>query len=139
LATLGGGDLHVVAGGAVRNIYASAATNAYMVVTSQNAVLKENGGGDLLLSTGGDIAGAAIYVQKGKASVTTQQSVTAGDNLNYPADSRNIHTKTASLDEQNILKANGTDYDREALGMVIAMGDTQFNITAFKFTFTVRR
>ena len=67
LATLGGGDLSVVAGGSIRNIYASTATNAFLGENSPIASLNENGGGDLRIYATGDIAGAAIYVQKGKA------------------------------------------------------------------------
>ncbi len=122
-ATLGGGDLSVKAGGAIKNIYASTATNAYMTGSAQSATLQESGGGDLYMTAIGDIAGAALYVQKGKAFVSTQQSVTTGDNWIYPSDRRKIHTKKSESMESDGLKA---------LDTVIALGDAQLYLSARK-------
>jgi len=122
MATLGGGDLNIKAGGAVRDIYASTASNAYMTRGSQGWILNEQGGGDLKMSAGGDIAGAAIYVQKGTATVSTQSSIGAGDNLVLRGDSQKI----ATYDVNKPVDA------RVPMGTIFAMGDAQLEVTARK-------
>lgn len=126
LATLGGGDLNINAGGAIRDIYASTASNAYATGGNLAWTLKEQGGGDLTMMAGGDIAGAAVYVQKGKASISTQASLVAGDNLVYRGDSQNIHTYVDTANGKPVVD------DRVALGTLFAMGDAQLNVTARK-------
>jgi hypothetical protein len=122
LATLGGGDLAVKAGGAIRNVSASAATNAFMKGSGTNTAIIENGGGDLFMAAAGDIAGAAVYVQKGRAVVTTQETITSGDNLIDISDSKDTHTKLPGSTKDN----------RVPLGTFIAMGDAQISLTARK-------
>lgn len=82
IATLGGGDLTVSAGGNIENLSLSAATSGQLPGTAPGqSPLAERGGGDLRVRAGGDIRGGSFYVQKGNASLTAGGSVVAGDNV----------------------------------------------------------
>ena len=120
VATLGGGDLLIKAGGEIKNIYASTATNAYMTESSGNFNLKQNGGGDLTISAKGDISGVALYVQKGLATVMTNGSVSAGDNFVFSQDSSGFHSKVNGVDGRNSLQS------------LFALGDAKLNLLALK-------
>jgi len=78
VATLGGGNISVTAGGNIANFSASVASNAYMPTT---ASLIQQGGGDLTLHTGGDLLGGSFYVQQGNAMLRADGSVAAGSTL----------------------------------------------------------
>jgi len=81
VATLGGGDISVAAlQGSVIDLTASTATNAYMPGSAPVAsALVQQGGGDLLVRAGKDIAGGQFYVQKGILSMLATTSVKAGN------------------------------------------------------------
>jgi filamentous hemagglutinin family protein len=122
MATLGGGNLVIRANGSINDIYASTATNAYTAGSNGSASLLEQGGGDLTMLAKGDLAGVAVYVQKGIATLATQGSVTAGGNLVASADISQTHTKTVDL----------LNDPRMSLNSIVAMGDTRVNLTALK-------
>lgn len=115
LATLGGGDISVTAGGSVKDLSASVATNGYISGASPTgAVLNEQGGGDLFVHAGADILGGSFYVQKGKAVLHADGSIAAG--------------KQASLDL--VASAKSEDSIYSALRPVVAMGDASFDLSA---------
>jgi len=122
MATLGGGNLLIKANGSINDIYASTATNAYTTGPNGSASLLEQGGGDLTMLAKGDLAGVAVYVQKGIATLATQGSVTAGGNLVASADTSQTHTKTVDL----------LNDPRTSLNSIVAMGDARVNLTALK-------
>jgi filamentous hemagglutinin family protein len=110
LATFGGGDVDVAAGGSVRDLSASVATNAYIPGTSPTgAALHEQGGGDLSVRAGADILGGNFYVQKGQAVLHADGAITAG---------------TQEAPDNNA--ASGYS----ALRPVLAMGDAAFDASA---------
>ncbi|WP_408597692.1 filamentous haemagglutinin family protein [Limnohabitans sp.] len=84
LATLGGGNLSVNAGGSVKDVMASVATNAYLpsaVGTGwvDASRLQEQGGGDLSVRAGKDVLGGQFYVQKGRLAIRADRDVAAGN------------------------------------------------------------
>lgn len=105
VATLGGGDLSVRSRtGSVMDLGASVATNAYV---RSDGVLVEQGGGDLQVRAGKDIAGGQFYVQKGQMALRADGSVIAGQ-------------ATGMDDRLGLL----------ALRPVLALGDAQAQVTA---------
>ncbi len=105
IATFAGGDVSVVAGGDVKDLSASVATNAYMPGKSgvgADAKLVEYGGGDLSVRAGGDILGGSFYVQKGTGALNADGSIIAGSR------------KVAS----------------DELRTILAVGDASFDLTA---------
>jgi filamentous hemagglutinin len=115
VGTLGGGDINITAvKGSVRDLSVNLATNAYIAGATPAGVLQEQGGGDLSLRAGGDIKGGNFYVQKGKARLHADGSVTAGSfaarDLEAPATSdESVYT---------------------ALRPVIALGDATLDLSA---------
>jgi len=77
IATLGGGDIAVRAGGNVSNLSVSAPTNAR--VDSTTRILNEQGGGDVSVRAGQDIRGGSLYVQKGNGLLRAEGAVTSGN------------------------------------------------------------
>lgn len=79
IGALGGGDVTVNAGGTVKNLSLSSATNAQFVKTIVNGkdVLSSviNGGGDVSLSAQGSIENGVYYVGRGKLDITTRGDV----------------------------------------------------------------
>jgi filamentous hemagglutinin family protein len=117
VATLGGGDITVVAlQGSVKDLTASAATNAYLpakqVETPLAGALVEQGGGDLLVRAGKDIAGGQFYVQKGSMTLQAKGAVVAGN--------------LEALD--NLAGVN--DPANRAMRPVLALGDASAQVTA---------
>lgn len=122
LATFGGGDLSVDAGGNVSNLTAAVATSAYTEGKTSGAlgskrkagapmgaipgVTTELGGGDLSVRAGGDIRGGNFYAQKGEMQLQARGSLTAGDQV------------------------PGADGSASALKAVLALGDTRVSVTA---------
>jgi len=79
VATLGGGDLRVVASGEVRDLSATIATSARTTrAPSGIPSLNEFGGGRLQVSASQDIAGGMFYVQKGEGEIRAGRSLTFG-------------------------------------------------------------
>ena len=114
VATLGGGDISVVAlQGSVVDLTASAATNAYMPgAVPLASALVQQGGGDLMVRAGKDIAGGQFYVQKGSMALKAGASVVAGNLL--------------ALD--NLAGENDPAY--RAMRPVLALGDASAQVTA---------
>jgi filamentous hemagglutinin len=81
VATFGGGNLSIVAGGNVSNLSASVATSAYAPGATPAAPLVEQGGGNLLVRAGGDILGGEFYVQNGIGTLRADGSIAAGNYL----------------------------------------------------------
>lgn len=76
VATLGGGNVELSAGRDVRNVSASAATNARMPKGSPSAEsLLELGGGDVTVSAGRNLDGGVYYVERGAGSITAGASI----------------------------------------------------------------
>ncbi len=114
VATFGGGDIKVTAGGSVRDLSANVATNAYMPGSSPTgATLHEQGGGDLTVRAGADIAGGSFYVQKGQATLHADGSIGAG--------SQKVLDVVASTPDQDVYTA---------LRPILALGDTVFDVSA---------
>lgn len=101
IATMGGGNISVVAMGNLQDVSASAATNAFMPGLAPS-LLVEHGGGDLFVKAGGDISGGSFYVEKGVGSIAAGGSVTAGN-----------------------VQSNGS-----AINTLLALGDAKLNVTA---------
>jgi hypothetical protein len=112
LATLGGGDITVAAlQGSVVDLTASTATNAYMPGAAPLATaLVQQGGGDLLVRAGKDIAGGQYYVQKGNMTLQANGAVAAGN--------------LQALDNLQ----DGTVF--RAMRPVLALGDASAQVTA---------
>ncbi|MFM9888714.1 MAG: filamentous hemagglutinin family protein [Burkholderiales bacterium] len=72
IATLGGGDVSVHAGGNIDNISVAAATSK----TATGPVL---GGGDLTVVAGRDIKGGVFYVGRGKGAIVAGDNVASAD------------------------------------------------------------
>ncbi len=102
VATFGGGDITIKAGGNVTDLSVSAATNA----RTDAGQLLEQGGGDVRLNAGNNIAGGAVYVQKGMATLRAGGSVAAGNAL-------------GSVDDPST-----------KLNPIVALGDARVSITA---------
>lgn len=70
IGALSGGDVNINAGNAINDLSAAVATNGRVFGTSQaDGKLIENGGGDLTVKAGGDIAGGIYMVDKGVAFI----------------------------------------------------------------------
>ena len=88
IGALSGGDINIKAGGAINDLSAVIATNGRVFGTGPaNGTLVVNGGGDLTLQAGRDIAGGVFMVDKGTANIQ------AGGGLQ--ADSNGIKTALA--------------------------------------------
>jgi len=116
VAALGGGNVSINAGGNINDLSVLIPTTGKQVGEktpssdpssfSYNSNLVEvNGGGNLKLNAGGDLAGGVFYVDGGTADLHATGSLTAG-----------------------------TNYDAfgQGLSPILALGDSQFNVTAGK-------
>jgi filamentous hemagglutinin len=123
IATLGGGDVQIRAGGSVQDVLASVATNAYMTAGPEGVVqasrLVEQGGGDLRVLAGQNILGGQFYAQKGSLTLRAGQNIAAGS----------IKGFDVMAPEQ--LDANGDAVEvYTALQPVLALGDGTADVTA---------
>ena len=75
LATFGGGNVNINAGGNVSNFSASAATNARYDSVGNTGNLKINGGGDVTVNAGGDINNGIYFVAKGQGNLNAGGSI----------------------------------------------------------------
>jgi len=116
VAALGGGNVSINAGGNINDLSVLIPTTGKQVGEktsssdpssySYNSNLVEvKGGGNLQLNAGGDVAGGVFYVDGGTADLHATGSLTAG-----------------------------TNYDAfgQGLSPILALGDSQFNVTAGK-------
>jgi hypothetical protein len=120
-ATFGGGDLSISAVmGSVRDVSANVATNAYVAGPSaQSGKLVEQGGGDLTVAAGSNIAGGQFYVQKGAARLHANGAVTTGS---FAA------VDSLAPSQQD---SQGNDVPvYAALRPVLAVGNASFDISA---------
>ena len=105
IATLGGGDVDIAAGGRIANLLAATVTNARQpaVLNQPVDVSKQviQGGGDLNLRAGGDIEGGLFYVDRGLGEIESGGAI-----------------------NQGLARAN------QAVGTVLALGDASANLTA---------
>jgi filamentous hemagglutinin len=123
IATLGGGDVQIRAGGSVKDVLASVATNAYLPAGPEGVVqasrFVEQGGGDLRVKAGQDILGGQYYAQKGNMTLRAGQNIAAGT------------IKGFDLMAPEQLDANGNAVDvYTALKPVLALGDGTVDVTA---------
>lgn len=123
IATLAGGDVQIRAGGSVKDVLASVASNAYMTAGSDGVVqasrFVEQGGGDLRVNAGQDILGGQYYAQKGSLTLRAGQNIAAGA----------IKGFDVMAPEQR--DANGDAVDvYTALKPVLALGDGTADVTA---------
>lgn len=123
IATLGGGDVQIRAGGSVKDVLASVATNAYLPAGPEGVVqasrFVEQGGGDLRVKAGQDILGGQYYAQKGNTTLRAGQNIAAGT------------IKGFDLMAPEQLDANGNAVDvYTALKPVLALGDGTVDVTA---------
>ncbi|MBT3067981.1 filamentous haemagglutinin family protein [Rhodoferax sp. U11-2br] len=89
VATLGGGDVTITAGGKVSNLSASAATQGYTASTTVNdAVSKRKGGGDVNITAGTDVLSGQYYADLGDVSITAGGSISSGRSVG----NRPVHT-----------------------------------------------
>jgi hypothetical protein len=114
VATLGGGDISVASlQGSVVDLTASAATSGYLPGSAPVAsALVQQGGGDLVVSAGKNIAGGQYYVQKGSMALNATGAVVAGT--------------LQALD--NLAGENDAPY--RAMRPVLALGDARAQVTA---------
>ncbi|WP_158270467.1 filamentous haemagglutinin family protein [Limnohabitans sp. MMS-10A-160] len=123
IATLAGGDVQIRAGGSVKDVLASVASNAYMAAGSDGVVqasrFVEQGGGNLRVNAGQDILGGQYYAQKGSLTLRAGQNIAAGSLKGFDV----------MAPEQ--LDANGDAVDvYTALKPVLALGDGTADVTA---------
>ena len=80
IGALAGGDVTLKAGGDLENVSAVIPTNARLGGPLNSAPVAarfvEQGGGDLVIDAGGNVAGGLYYVSKGTGSITAGGSVT---------------------------------------------------------------
>ena len=75
LATLGGGDIAIKAGGDISNFSASAPTNARFDTNGTSGNKTINGGGDVRVQAGGNINNGVYFVGKGNGEIIAEGSI----------------------------------------------------------------
>lgn len=102
VATLGGGNLNVNAGGSITNLSLSAATNGRMAATTPSAdKLVVLGGGDVNVTAGGDIVGGQYYTGKGQLVIETKGGLVGS----AQKDGSDLYTTIALGDAQAVINA----------------------------------
>ena len=82
VGALGGGNVTLQAGGNVENVSASAPTQARMTATAPDASkLVTTGGGDVRVTTGGDLLGGQYYADRGDVVITAGGKVGSGQSV----------------------------------------------------------
>lgn len=127
VATLGGGNVNITAGGKVSNLSASAATQGYTTsaVADASAALR-TGGGDVNVTAGGDVLSGQYYADLGDVSLKAGGSIRSG----YSVSGRPVHTILAVGDGAVTAKALG-DVDVHAIinpHLVVQSSTAGFNI-----------
>lgn len=110
VATLGGGDITVRAGGDINNLGVSAATNGRMNASTQSAdKLVVLGGGDVSVAAGGDIQGGLYYTGKGDLAVHADGDFTAETRKTRESTPKdfNVYPVIAMADTQAAITARG--------------------------------
>ncbi len=79
VATLGGGDIQVVAGKDINNLWLSAPTNARLAGDPNQAPTVDNllvqGGGDIMVHAGGAIQNGLVFLGRGKGKIVSEGSL----------------------------------------------------------------
>jgi filamentous hemagglutinin len=89
VATLGGGDVNITAGGKVSNLSASAASQGYTTsAVADAAAAVRTGGGDVSVKAGGDVLSGQYYADLGDVKLKAGGSIRSG----YTVSSRPVHT-----------------------------------------------
>lgn len=82
VGALGGGNVTLRAGGNVENVSASAPTQARMTAAAPDASkLVTTGGGDVRITTGGDLLGGQYYADRGDVVITAGGKVGSGQTV----------------------------------------------------------
>lgn len=85
VATLGGGDVTVIAGGDVSNLSVSAPTQGRMNSAVPDAsLLVKTGGGDVRVEAGRDVLGGQFFADEGNVNLRAGRDVGAGQSGVYP-------------------------------------------------------
>lgn len=127
VATLGGGDVNITAGGKVSNLSASAATQGYTTspVADASAAVR-TGGGDVNVTAGGDVLSGQYYADLGDVNLKAGGSIRSG----YAVSSRPVYTILAVGDGAVTATALG-DVDVHAIinpHLVVQSSTAGFNI-----------
>ena len=86
IGALGGGNINISAGSYIKDFSAVTATNGQVFTDSNNkSTLIVNGGGDLLVRSGGDISGGLYMVDKGTATIRASGALLADSSGNNVA------------------------------------------------------
>lgn len=78
IGALGGGNVNIHAGNNINDLSVMLPTNAVANVVNGVSVLQKQGGGNLIVSAGGNIAGGVFYVENGTADIHAQGAITGG-------------------------------------------------------------
>ena len=93
IATLGGGDVSVSAGGNINNLSVSAATSGYLdTATKQTVVL---GGGNVSVTAGGDINSGIFYVGNGLGTIRAGGALGASRTAGTGTGTKSLYTLLA--------------------------------------------
>lgn len=108
VATLGGGDVDLRAGGDVNNVSASAATQGYTTATSTNAAAAvRTGGGSVRVNAGNHVLGGQYYADLGDVRIDAGGSIKSGQTVGTGTAARPVHTILAIGDGQIEARAVG--------------------------------
>ncbi|WON75057.1 filamentous haemagglutinin family protein [Nitrosospira sp. Is2] len=104
VGALGGGNVTLQARGNVENVSASAPTQARMTAAAPDATkLVTTGGGDVRVTTGGDLLGGQYYADRGDVVITAGGSVSSGQTVA----GNPLYTILALGDARALVRAQG--------------------------------
>ena len=134
VATLGGGNISMVAGGSIVNVDASAPTQARMAAMSQGfalspnlSTLLETGGGDISISTGSDLSGGVYYVERGTIAIHANGNITSNPARDVFGTYLNYLQSPNTPQNQALLAANGLS-DTRLLPTLFLLGKGAINV-----------
>lgn len=121
VATLGGGNVALIAGGSIHNVDAATATNARMPQGQPDAGrLVELGGGDLLVRAGRDIDGGVYYVERGQGTLQAGGAI-----MTNATRAALLQSQVVSLNSRNLVADPVT-----WLPTTLFLGKGSFDVTA---------
>ncbi len=107
VAALGGGNVNVTAGNAIRNVSVSSATQGYMAASRPDpASLKVLGGGDVEVTASGDIEGGQYWSGRGELALRSGGSITSA-NIGTVGSPKALYTILALSDTRAEVSARG--------------------------------
>jgi filamentous hemagglutinin family protein len=134
VATLGGGNVSMVAGGSIVNVDASTPTQARMTAMSQGiplspsmSTLIETGGGDISITTGNDLSGGVYYVERGTIVIHANGNITSNPARNVFGTYLNYLQSPNAPQNQAILAADGLG-DTRLLPTLFLLGKGSINV-----------